>query len=233
MTSKIFSAYDSLLAVVDFVVSRTSDTLADIMIRALPLLAPLPNAISIFFILQHTSNYSTVQAFAVAGSMECMFFALTEVALKLWDRAYIDRRYAWPLGIITGLFVGYFALVMWLVATLEVQQGNYAPLAFPLVSVVAALTLGCERWHKRNMAIMQKPAKSTMQKHKEIVQTTHNSTVQDSADAQPESIVTPKQRARQLKSEGLTNAQIGLELSVHRNTVAAWLNGHKRPEVQS
>ena len=231
MTSKIFSAYDGLLAIVDFVVSRTSDTLADIMIRALPLLAPLPNAISIFYILQHTSDYSTLQAFAVAGSMECMFFALTEVALKLWDRAYIDRRYAWPLGIISVLFVGYFALVMWLVATLEVQQNNYAPLAFPLVSVVAALTLGCERWHKRNIAIMQKPTKSTVQKPKEIVQAVQKSTVQDSAEVQPESIVSPRQRARQLKSEGLTNTQIAAELSVHRNTVGAWLNGHKKAEV--
>lgn len=231
MTSKIFSAYDGLLAIVDFVVSRTSDTLADIMIRALPLLAPLPNAISIFYILQHTSNYSTLQAFAVAGSMECMFFALTEVALKLWDRVHIDRRYAWPLGIITVLFVGYFALVMWLVATLEVQQGNYAPLAFPLVSVVAALTLGCERWHKRNIANAQRTPKSTVHKSKKVVQTVHGSTVQDGAEAQPESTITPKQRARQLRSEGLTNAQIAVELSVHRNTIGAWLNGHKKAEV--
>lgn len=35
--------------------------------------------------------------------------------------------------------------------------------------------------------------------------------------------IDPKQRAAQLKSEGFTNAQISEMMSVHRNTVSAWL----------
>lgn len=229
MVEVISNFYDSVLKVIDFVVGRTSDTLADIMIRALPLLAPLPNAVSIFFISQHTLHYNTLQAFAVAAGMECMFFALTEVALKLWDKVYVDRRYAWPLGIMGGVFVGYFALVMWLVATLEVTQGNYAPLAFPIVSVVAALTLGCERWHKRNMATAQRPIKRVAQKKDTIVQHARLNTAQ----------LKNVQRAHQLKSEGLKNAQIAAKMRVHRNTVGNLLkqpaittNGHSAKGVQ-
>lgn len=219
MVEVISNVYNSILEIVDFVVGRTSDTLADIMIRALPLLAPLPNAVSIFYISQHTMQYNTLQAFAVAAGMECMFFALTEVALKLWDKVYVDRRYAWPLGIMGGVFVGYFALVMWLVATLEVKQGNYAPLAFPIVSVVAALTLGCERWHKRNTKNAQRTTKRTAQKNNATVQS-------DKQNAQAKNV----QRAHQLKGEGLKNAQIAAQLGVHRNTVSNLL---KQPAIHA
>jgi hypothetical protein len=241
--SKIFSVegisglYDSILKVIDFIVGRTSDTLADIMIRALPLLAPLPNAVSLFYISQHALKYNTVQALAVAAAMECMFFALTEVGLKMWDKAPTDERYVVPLRVVTSVFVLYFALVMALVYALEVKQGNYAPMAFPVVSVVAALTLGCERWHKRNMQGVQKAHKGTVQRTvqpvQSPVQSVHDRGVQTAQEPQGQIVIDAKTRARQLKSEGLKNAQIAEILQVHRNTVGAYLagytNGHSKP----
>ena len=45
--------------------------------------------------------------------------------------------------------------------------------------------------------------------------------IEDASDVQPD----PKQRAIQLRSEGLTNAQIAKELQTHPSTVGRWLNG--------
>jgi len=48
-----------------------------------------------------------------------------------------------------------------------------------------------------------------------VIQTTTELIVENEDDK--------KERAIQLKNEGLTNIQIGQELNVHRNTVSAWL----------
>lgn len=232
MKEHIFVFYDDLLAVIDFIVSRTSDTLAGVMIRALPLLAPLPNAVSIFYITQHALQYNTLQAVAVAGGMECMFFALTEVALKLWDWVGKDKRYAWPLGIMMGVFVGYFALVMWLVATLEVKQGNLAPLAFPIVSVVAAITLGCERWHKRNQDAKTTQPRNTQKQRKSAKSA--QPVAQSAIDDAPV-IALPSEALRvwNMRQNGMTIPQIAQSIGKSERTVnnrlrdaRVQLNGH-------
>lgn len=152
MVEKITNIYASILEVIDFVVSRTSDSLADILTKALPLVAPVPNAVSIYYVSMSTLDYNWVQALAVAASIECMFFALTEVVLKSWELWRTDKEEYWmPLAVSVGAFVTFFLLVMGLVYTLEVSAGHsMAPLAFPVVSVVSAIALGVTRWHNRS-----------------------------------------------------------------------------------
>ena len=72
--NKITSTYNSILEVIDFIVGRTSESLAEILTKALPLVAPIPNAVSIYFVVQTALGYNLVQALAVAASVECMFF---------------------------------------------------------------------------------------------------------------------------------------------------------------
>lgn len=146
----ITQAYNNILEVIDFVVGRTSESLAEILTKALPLVAPVPNAVSIFYVSQTALQYNVVQALAVAASVECMFFALTEVVLKSWDLWRNNRKTVVPLAISVSAFIVYFILVMTLVYMLEVTSGHsLAPMAFPVVSVVAAVALGVTRWHKR------------------------------------------------------------------------------------
>ena len=45
--------------------------------------------------------------------------------------------------------------------------------------------------------------------------------IEDASDMQPD----PKEVAKQLKSEGLSNAQIAAQLQVNPSTVGRWLNG--------
>lgn len=141
--------YDSILFIIDFIVSRTSDSLAGILIKALPLLAPVPNAVSVWRISQQSPlHYDTLQAGALAASVEGLFFALTAVALDMFDGYLIDKdRYRWPLRIAGGLLIGFFVLVEVIVLFIET---NPVAMAFPVISLIAALGLGCARWHQRN-----------------------------------------------------------------------------------
>ena len=155
---RITGFYASVLEVIDFVVSRTSDSLAEILTKALPLVAPVPNAVSIYYVSQTTLRYNEYQAAAVAASIECMFFALTEVVLKSWEAWNADKRYRLPLIVSVVAFAVYFLLVMSLVYTLEVAGGHsLAPMAFPVVSVVSAVALGVTRWHRRSASVLPDP----------------------------------------------------------------------------
>lgn len=217
-TDQITGAYDTFLHIVDFVVQRTSESLAGVLIKALPLLAPVPNAISIWRIVQDAPlHYDRVQAFALAAAVEGMFFALTEVVLNMFD-GYLDnaQRYRWPLVTSALAFIAYFALIMWVVAMVE---HSVVARAFPVVSLIAAIVLGCARWHSRNSA---QPARKTV--HKTVqTEAVHSASVHNGAQPDSAPDVDPKERAHQLKSEGLTNTQIGDLLGVHRNTVGGWL----------
>lgn len=153
-TETFTGLYDGILFIIDFIVSRTSDSLAGILIKALPLLAPVPNAVSVWRISQHAPlNYDTLQAGALAASVEGMFFALTEVVLNMFDGYLLDKeRYKWPLGIAGGLLVGFFLLVEIIVLCIET---NPVAMAFPFISLIAAVGLGCARWHQRNQKTPQ------------------------------------------------------------------------------
>lgn len=153
-TQAFTNLYDSILFVIDFIVSRTSDSLAGILIKALPLLAPVPNAVSVWRISQHAPlNYDTLQAGALAASVEGLFFALTAVALDMFDGYLVDKdRYKWPLWIAVSLLIGFFALVEVIVLFIET---NPVAMAFPVISLIAAIGLGCARWHQRNQKTPQ------------------------------------------------------------------------------
>lgn len=217
--------YGALIHVVWYIATETADRGADIAARALALLAPLPNAVSVFNVSQHSLGYDQLQAFAFAAAIELALFAIIEVALHMWDGVLSNRgRYAIPLAVSIVASVGVLAIVVTVVYNLEVKTGGHWVLALlPFISLFAFVALGLKRWHERSPAPAQRTPKSTVHKSAKTVQTMHNATVQDSANAQPKSTITLKQRARQLKSEGLTNAQIGIELDVHRNTVGAWM----------
>ena len=211
--------YNSFLSVLDFVVGRTSESLAEILTKALPLVAPIPNAVSIYFVSQTALKYNTVQAVAVAASVECMFFALTEVVLKSWDMWRNSKKTIVPLAISVSAFVVYFILVMALVYTLEVSSGHsLAPLAFPVVSVVAAVALGVTRWHKRiETTEMESVTVAQLVAELDATKAKHNRTV-----AQLE-----KQLAQQEAQHETDNAQHVAETKAtpaqRRETMLQWL----------
>lgn len=228
--------YDGILFIIDFIVSRTSDSLAGILIKALPLLAPVPNAVSVWRISQAAPlHYDTLQAGALAASVEGMFFALTEVVLNMFDGYLLDKaRYKWPLGIAGGLLIGFFALVEVIVICIET---NPVAMAFPFISLIAAVGLGCARWHQRNQKSPQfvkamKAAKLKQETEQPAQQTTSVSPILSEKPADNLTAIERMNAARQLKIDNRRNTilqflketalpipEIANRLSVSENTI--------------
>lgn len=219
--------YGALMYVLWFIATETSDRGADIAARALALLAPLPNAVSVYNVSQHSLGYTPGQALAFSIAMELALFAVIEVALHMWDGFLVNpKRYTIPLAASIIATFGVLAIVVSVVYQLEVKTGGHWILAsLPFISLCAFVALGLKRWHERPPA--QRTTKPVVQKHKPTVQGAQSNAQQVNV-----------QRARQLKSEGLKNAQIAIELGVHRNTVGNLLkqpvittNGHSAKAV--
>ena len=215
MINWIKEVYGSLIDLVGFIVGHTSDHGADIAIRALPILSPMPNAIGMYYVSMHTLNFGHWQALTFALAIEFALFGLFEVALMMFDGTQADeRRYRWPFRLAVTVAIVVMLLIIIVVQRLETAHPILAVL--PLFSAAGAVALALRRWHARNMAAQSAMHNEMSVVHAKVI-TMHNQskTVQDDASR--------KLRAAQLKSEGLTNAQIGQELNVHRNTVGAWL----------
>ena len=228
--------YDGILFIIDFIVSRTSDSLAGILIKALPLLAPVPNAVSVWRISQAAPlHYDTLQAGALAASVEGMFFALTEVVLNMFDGYLLDKaRYKWPLWIAGGLLIGFFALVEVIVICIET---NPVAMAFPFISLIAAVGLGCARWHQRNQKTPQfvKAMKAKSKPEIEQPNTSVSTILSEKSVEKPVDSLSAIERmnaARQLKIDNRRNTilqflketalpipEIANRLSVSENTI--------------
>lgn len=144
--------YKSLVDLIAFVVGHTSDQGADVAIRALPILVPLPNAISMYFVSKTVLGFTHEQALAFAAAIECAMFGLIEVALHMFDGYLKDkRRYAWPFYISLGVVVVVTVIIIRLVYVLEIGAEGHTILALlPVMSCASAVGLGLKRWHNRN-----------------------------------------------------------------------------------
>lgn len=226
--------YGALVHVLWFIATETSDKGADIAARALALLAPLPNAVSVYNVSQGTLGYAPVQAFAFAMAMELALFAIIEVALHMWDGMLGNRkRYAIPLGISVAASIGMLIIVMSVVYNLEVKTGGQWVLALlPLISLFAFVALGLKRWHERSADAPATPHS----KRKDAKKTATAPQPQPVAEIAPilalPSVVL---ETYNMQRNGMTRPQIAERIGKSERTVdnylqkaRAQLNGHTR-----
>lgn len=144
--------YRGLIDLIAFVVGHTSDQGADVAIRALPILVPLPNAISMYFVSKTVLGFTHEQALAFAAAIECAMFGLIEVSLHMFDGYLKDKkRYQWPFYISLGVVGLVTLIIIVLVYRLEVGAAGHTILALlPVMSCASAVGLGLKRWHNRN-----------------------------------------------------------------------------------
>lgn len=150
--------YGNLIDLIGFIVGKTSDQGADIAIRALPILAPLPNAISMYYVSQEVLHFGDWQAMAFAASIELALFALFEGVLKMFDGLQVSPKlYKWPFRLSCLVALGIMVLIIVVVAKLEVK--NQILSVLPLFSAAGATALALRRWDERNQTKAITPSK--------------------------------------------------------------------------
>lgn len=141
--------YGNLIDLIGFIVDKTSEQGADIAIRALPIVSPLPNAISMYYVSQDALGFNDWQAKAFAAAIELSLFGLFEVVLIMFD-GYQRKpeRYKYPLKIAMGIAIAIMLLIMIVVWWIETKSPVLA--ALPLFSAAGAAALALRRWHNHN-----------------------------------------------------------------------------------
>lgn len=157
--------FSAVIGLISALVTFFVDHAGEIAIRALPVVAPFPNAIGMYQAAQTGLHFSSVQAFMFAAAIEISIFALAEIAVALWDEWQKgDGAYEKPFKLMAMTTVFVAALIIVLVATLEVAgaSGHWILAVLPLISVASAIGLCMKRYHKRRSENKARTAQDTI-----------------------------------------------------------------------
>jgi membrane protein implicated in regulation of membrane protease activity len=146
--------YGWLLNLIGYIIGATSDQAAEIAARAMPLVVPIPNAISVYLVSQSHLGFNGWQALAFAAAIEISMFAVIEVALYIFDGYMEDKeKYKLPLwiSIIACILVLVIIIVFVIVVELSVANGHPVLAMLSLLSAAAAVMLALKRWRKRDV----------------------------------------------------------------------------------
>lgn len=154
--------FGAIMDVLQRVAAHLGNTTLEIVSRAIPLIVPVPNALGVYSAAIHALQWSEATALALALSVECIFFVMFEITLKLWDGYQEDAQYKAPLTamcIVSGVCV---VLVMWLVYSVESMAGGATVLAaLPVLSACTSVGIGLLRWHHaRTQRTQRQPVKA-------------------------------------------------------------------------
>lgn len=158
-TTWIKRHFSAVIGLISALVTFFVDHAGEIAIRALPVVAPFPNAIGMYQAAQTGLHFSSVQAFMFAAAIEISIFALAEIAVTLWDEWQKgDAAYEKPFKLMALTTVFVAVLIIVLVATLEVAgaSGHWILAVLPLISVASAIGLCMKRYQKRRSESKQR-----------------------------------------------------------------------------
>lgn len=142
--------YTALLGMLRYFFTQLADEAIEIAARAVMLFAPMPNAISMFNIVQREQGFTVLQALAFSFTLEIVVFLLVEIALVMWN-GYLDRprAYRWPFMLMAGVVLLATFIVVFMVYALEPHK---VMAWLPVVSLCSFVAIGLKRWHERNQA---------------------------------------------------------------------------------
>lgn len=203
-----------------------------LFVLALALVAQIPHAAHVFDRAPYLG--ATVQPDSAAGAWLLAYayaIALESATLMFVVHGHQRASYGFALASF-AVNLSYYAMhgvTLWawsnfpawlLAALLPIAIASYSHILTGAQDTVMHWPQWAVRaWAKMRQDAPVQRAKPTVQPAMPLVQPPAMQPVQFYEDAQPE----PRAVAAQLRSEGLSIAQIGEQLNVHRNTVGKWL----------
>lgn len=235
MYESIRHHWNEILATARHIITQFADEAVEVAARAVMLMAPMPNAISVFNITQVQQGFSQFQAFAFSMTIEIVIFFLIEIALLMLTR-WLEHKpvYRWA-------FIGMCVVV--LVATgivirmVYVLEPHKVMSWLPVISLCSFVAIGLKRWDARNQVSGVKSVKMTVKgKAKQGVKSVQvpvksELTLRQSEllkllsnlDGKPAETVNKSDLARKL---GVSRPTLNKEFDALQSTGALTLNGH-------
>ena len=230
--------WDEILGTLRHIVTQFADEVVEVAARAVMLLAPLPNAISVYNITQTTMGFSGFQAFAFSMTIELVIFFLIEIALLMLTRWLQGKLvYQWAFYGMSVVVLGGTGIIINLVYSLEVHK---VMAWLPVISLCGFIAVGLKRWDARNMASGVKGVKPTVKSVKSTVKSLHPVLQQpvksdftprqidllnllSELDGKPAEAVNKSELARQLK---VSRPTLNKEFEILQSSGNVSLNGH-------
>ena len=147
------SFIESATGGLEFTVDHINDSLGNILLKAAPIIAPIPSAVAVFNALQK-AGYETWQAAIVAFVVEGLGYAAADLALKVWDHNQRNEQHIkqWLPNSMFGLYFvatlttifGFESapyIIQWWsgqVAAWELAK-HITPLTYPFLTIVGAV----------------------------------------------------------------------------------------------
>ena len=152
--------WDEVLATLRHIVTQFADEAVEVAARAVMLMAPMPNAISVFNITQVQQGFSQFQAFAFSMTIEIVIFFLIEIALLMLSR-WLERKpvYRWAF---IGMCVVVLAATGIVIRMVYVLEPHKVMAWLPVISLCSFVAIGLKRWDARNLASGVKAVKPAM-----------------------------------------------------------------------
>lgn len=226
--------WDEVLATLRHIVTQFADEAVEVAARAVMLMAPMPNAISVFNITQVQQGFSQFQAFAFSMTIEIVIFFLIEIALLMLTR-WLERKpvYRWAF---IGMCVVVLAATGIVIRMVYVLEPHKVMAWLPVISLCSFVAIGLKRWDARNHDGSVKPVKSvktTVKFSHPILQPPVKSdltprqaellTLLSNLDGKPAEAVNKSELARQLK---VSRPTLNKEFDILQSTGKVALNGH-------
>jgi hypothetical protein len=155
--------WSTVTGLITFIVVDLSESILKIILSSFVLIAPLPNAISVFSLAQTELGFNFLAAIAFSAGVEFGPFVMIAISLILFDGLLRrSRRWVLPLGLSVIGTVVIVGVIMYLVYELERKSssGREVMALLPILSICAFIGLAALAWHKAQPEVVSDGEKS-------------------------------------------------------------------------
>lgn len=141
---------DLLTFVFAKLIVQVSESLLNVLLSSFVLIAPAPNAISVYSLVQDRLGYEWYTAIAFSAAVEFGPFVMIAISLMLFD-GLLRKGKSWLIPFVLSVVgtVVVVAVIMLVVYKLDTGNDNQQVMALlPVISICAFVAMAALAWHK-------------------------------------------------------------------------------------